>query len=117
MKHIIQEQEIAIKFLFLGMAKDVIQLDIKNIKNGPFKIKEPYIDLLEKMHTMATNKRRDLHKIMWDKRIRIIFSEKEDMFYKYKLIYHGREEILPYNSYAIRKHVKEILEELMRQSL
>lgn len=117
MSYIIKEQKIAIRFLLLGMAKTVIQLDIKNIQNGPFKIKDLYIDQLERMHTIATNERRKLNKIMWDKKISIIFIEKDTTMSNYKLIYNGREEIIFYSSYSIRRHVKEILEELMQQSL
>lgn len=97
------------------MVKDVIQLDIKNIQNGPFKIKELYLNLLENMHTAATNERRKLNKIMWDKRISIILIEKDDMFSTYKLVYNAREEIATYNSYAMRESVKELLEELIKE--
>lgn len=117
MSYIIKEQEIAIRYLFLGMAKSVIQLDINNIQTGPFKIKDPYIDLLEKMHSVATNERRDLKKIMWDGRISIIFIEKDGRYSKYKLIYNGREALKTYHNNVIWKNVKEILGELMQKSL
>src|SRR5690554_481323 len=97
------------------MAKSVIRLDIKNIQNGSFKIKDLYISQLEKMHTIATNERRKLNKIMWDKKISIIFIDKDTTMSNYKLIYNGREEIIFYSSYSIRRHVKEILEELMKK--
>lgn len=115
--YIMNEQEIAIKYLFLGMARNVIQLDINNILTGPFKIKDPYIDLLEKMHSVATNERRNLKKLMWDGRISIIFIEKDSSYSKYKLIYNGREELKTYHNNVIWKNVKEILEELMQKSL
>lgn len=113
--NLLGDKEIAIRFLFLGMAKSIIQLDIKNIKNGPFKIKDLYIDRLEKMHSAATNERRKLNKIMWDKKISIIFIDKDTTMSNYKIIYNGREKFMSYHNNMIRKHVKEILEELMKR--
>lgn len=111
----LHDKDIAIRFLFLGIAKRIIQLDLKNIQNGPFKIKEPYIHLLEKMRTLATNKRRKLNKLMWDKRISIIFIEKDGKYSRYQLIYNGREEIKSYHHNMIKKHVQEIFGELMKE--
>lgn len=81
------------------MAKNVIQLAIKSIQNGLFKIKGPYIDQLEKMYTLATNEVRKLNKIMWDKWISVINL--------------GSEETSTYHNNMIKKHVKDILVELM----
>lgn len=111
------DKDVATRFLFLGMARRIIQLDMNNIQNGPFKIKGPYIHLLEKMHTLATNERRKLNKIMWDKKISIIFVEKDYLTSSYKLIYNGKEEIRSYHNNIIRKYVKEILEELMKEEM
>lgn len=112
-----KEQEIAKRFLFLSMAMNVIQLDIKNIQSGNFKIKEPYIDLLEKMHSVATNERRKIKKIMWDKRISVFTLDKNASFSNYKSIVNGKEELITYNNHVIRKNVEEILGELMKESL
>jgi hypothetical protein len=117
LEYIIKEQDIATRFLFLGMAKSVIQLDLKSMQEGPFKIKEPYIDLLEKMYSVATNERRKLKKAMWDRKISVVTLEKDGIFSKYKLFYNGREELKTYHNNIIRRNVKEILEELMNRSL
>lgn len=115
--NLLEDKEIAVRFLFLGMVKIVIQKDIRNIQAGPFKIKEPYIELLEKIYFVATNERRKFKKVMWDRKIQVISLGKDGSYSRFKLIYRGREELQTYHNNMIRKHVKGILEELMRGTL
>lgn len=117
MKNIHKDMEIATRFLFLGMAKKIIQQDIKNIKSGSFKIKDPYINLLEKMHSIATQESKNVRQIMWDKKISIIELGRRVGFTDYKLIANRKEIDTAYNNLVIKKHVKDILEELMQKSL
>src|SRR5690625_6127811 len=73
-----EEFNIASRFLFLSMARVVIQLDIENIEQGPFKIKNPYLFLLRKMISKATNERRHLRKLMKDKSIQVVIQHKNE---------------------------------------
>lgn len=98
------------------MAMTVIQQDIVHIQNGPFKIKEPYIEQLERMHTTASNECRDLKKEMWDKRISFVLMGRRKGSTEYKFIVNGKERTRAYNNHVIKKNVKEILEELMQRS-
>lgn len=115
MKNIIKETEVAVRFIFMSLAMNVIQLDIKNINNGKFKIKEPYIDQLESMHTLASHECRDLKKVMWDKKISVIIIGKRNDYTEYMFSINGRDETRTYNNHIIRKNVKEILANLMER--
>lgn len=117
MNELIEGASIASRFIFISLAMTVIQQDLKHIQNGNFKIKEPYIDQLERMHTTASNECRDLKKQMWDKRISVTVLENRNGFTEYKFIVNGKERTRAYNNHIIRKNVKEILEELMQNSL
>ncbi|HLS09269.1 hypothetical protein [Lentibacillus sp.] len=112
-----EELQLASRFLFLSMAMVVIQQDIQNIRHGTFKIKEPYIDLLEKMNTEAANERRKLRKTMQDKKIRVVTLNKNDSFSSYLFLCRGREEKRNYFNPAIRKKVETIIQELMQKAL
>lgn len=117
MKIALDDMNIAAQFIFLPMAMKVIQLDINHIKNGPFRIKKPYISQLERMHTLASHQLRDVKKAMWDRKISVIKLGMRKDFTDYQFIINRMEMPYTYNNHVIKKNVKEILEGLMEKSL
>ncbi|WP_096270330.1 hypothetical protein [Paucisalibacillus globulus] len=112
-----EELGIASRFLFLSMAIVVIQQDIQNIQKGAFKIKEPYIQLLEKMNANALAERRQLRTKMENKKLRVMLINKNDSFSSYLFYCKGKEEKRNYFNPAIRKKVEEIVQEIMWKAL
>lgn len=108
-----EELRIATRFLFLSMAIVVIQQDIQHIQKGAFKIKEPYIQLLEKMNANALSERRQLRTEMENKKLRVMLINKNDSFSSYLFLCRGKEEKRNYFNPAIRKKVEEIVQEIM----
>lgn len=108
-----EELRVASRFLFLSMAITVIKQDIEHVQVGPFKIKEPYVEVLENMASEATNERRELQKIMKNKNIKISAGHRNDSFSSFLFICQGREEKRNYFNPAIRKKVEVIIQELM----
>ncbi|GAA0438161.1 hypothetical protein GCM10008983_13850 [Lentibacillus halophilus] len=107
------ELHLASRFLFLSMAITVIQQDIQHIQAGTFKIKEPYLNLLEAMNTKAINERNDLRKMMRDRNVQVVALNKSHSFSSYLFVCSGREEKRNYFNPVIRKRVKSIMQELM----
>nr|WP_153737822.1 hypothetical protein [Aquibacillus halophilus] len=101
------------------MAILVIEQDIDSIQKGTasFKIKEPYLELLNKMEQQATTERRHLRKSMAEKQIQVISLNKNDSFSSYLFLCRGREEKRNYFNPTIRKKVENILQELMQDGL
>ncbi|MGP4065889.1 hypothetical protein ACTWPF_13265 [Oceanobacillus sp. M65] len=112
-----EERHIASRFLFLSMAIVVIQQDIQHIERGAFKIKEPYMELLETMTTVASAERRELRTQMNKRRIEVVTLHKNNSFSSFLFICQGREEKRNYFNPAIRKKVHAIIQELMQKSL
>lgn len=108
-----EDREIATHYLFLYMAVVLLQLDIQHMQNGPFKIKEIYINQLEKAYSKAINERRMLKQIMWKRKIKIESKGKSNGFTHYMFYYNGKEEMRYFNNYVIRKNVKNIIEGLL----
>lgn len=108
-----QELQIASRFLFLSMAIIVLRQDINHIRNGPFKIKDPYITLLEHMLTVALNERKILRKQMRNQHMQVLLTSRNDSFSSYLFICHGREEQRHYFNPVIRKKVEHIIKQLM----
>ncbi|HLR52640.1 MAG TPA: hypothetical protein VK072_07190 [Candidatus Avamphibacillus sp.] len=109
------ELNVASRFLFLSMAITVIKQDIEHIQNGAFKIKEPYLNLLNQMISEATVERRQLRKIMQDEQIQVVSLNKNDTFSSYLFISKGREEKRNYFIPAIRKKVESIIQDLLEK--
>ncbi|MFC7321169.1 hypothetical protein [Halobacillus campisalis] len=112
-----RELEIASRYLFLSMAITVIMQDHKHFKEGDFKIKEPYLDLLGKMELTAREERKILRTQMNRQKLQVIESGRNDSFTSFLFLAHGYEEKRNYFNPAIRKKVEGILIELMRKSL
>jgi hypothetical protein len=112
-----EELRIATRFLFLSMAIVVIQQDIQHIQKGAFKIKEPYLLLLEKMNANALAERRQLRSKMENKKLSVMLINKNDSFSSYLFLCKGKEEKRNYFNPAIRKKVEGIVQEVMLKAL
>lgn len=106
-------QAIAVRFLFLGLVIKNLELDIEHVKKAPFKIKEPYLAGLERAHAKATEEIKHLKKIMYNKQIKIMATTRNKNFSHYIFHNGNQKEELSYYNYMIRKNVKEIMEELI----
>lgn len=111
------DSKVALRFLFLSMAMIVIDQDMKHLKNGPFKIKEPYQKLLKNMRFIAGDERKQLRKIMMQKNMQVVRLDNNDSFSTYLFICNGLEEKRNFFNPAIRKKVEAILQELMHKAL
>ncbi|SET13795.1 hypothetical protein SAMN05216389_1063 [Oceanobacillus limi] len=112
-----EEVQLASRFLFLSMTLVVIKQDIDRFRQGEFKIKEPYVNLLEKMASEASNERKQLRKKMNKKKLQVTLLTKNDSFSSYLFLCQGKEEKRNYFNPAIRKKVEAIFQELMLKSL
>lgn len=112
-----EELQLASRFLFLSMAIVVIKQDIHYIQQGPFKIKEPYLDLLMKMNSIAINERKKLRMLMKGKNIKVIQLNKNEMFTSFLFLCQGHEEKRNYFNPVIRKKVEKIIQELIKKGL
>ncbi|MEW9675004.1 hypothetical protein ABRT01_02240 [Lentibacillus sp. L22] len=112
-----EEIEVASRFLFLSMALIVMEQDMQTIESGSFKIKEPYMELLDRMTTEAMNERRKLRDVMRKKHMKVVTLNKNDSFSSYLFLCEGREEKRNYFNPAIRKKVEAIIHELMHRAL
>lgn len=112
-----EEYSIASRFLFLSMAIVVIRLDIRHVKEGAFKIKTPYLELLEKMESLALEERRKLRIKMKKHSIEVITLNKNDSFSSFLFLCQGKEEKRNYFNPSIRKKVEMIIREYLFQAL
>lgn len=108
MKH----EDIAARYLFVDMAIINMQLDLQHVRNGPHKIKQPYIIAIEKMISNGIKKRRKLKKLMYDNNIQVKFKHTRGDFSTYIYYLGGNEHVKTYHKMVIKKNVEEIMMKL-----
>ena len=110
MRYLNQEEiDIASNFIFLSMAITVLQQDLHYVTKGPFKIKEPYLELIEQMIKLATEKRRKIRKEMYDRNLTVTRIRQDKLFTSYLFVCDRREEERTYFNPVIRKNVLEMM--------
>lgn len=102
-------EQIAKEYLFIDLAVMNMQLDVQRVYNGDFKIKGPYVYLIEEMISKAINERRKLKQVMYQNKIRIEFKKKQWDFSLY-MIYVGKSERkISFSNAIIKKNVREVM--------
>ncbi|HLR72426.1 MAG TPA: hypothetical protein VK085_13475 [Pseudogracilibacillus sp.] len=107
------ELKIASYYLFLDMAIKVLEIDRQNIINGNFKIKPPYLKLINELTSNAIKKRKELKQTMYRQKIKVNFLYREGEFSYYKFIFHRSETVRSYFNPVIKKNVEKIIHELI----
>lgn len=113
----VEDLKIATRFVFLSMAITVLKQDLHYIQKGKFKIKEPYIFLIEQMISLAVEQRRKLRKRMYALKLTVTRVRKNDLFTTYLFVCKRREEERTYFNPVIRNKVKEIIFSLLNNVL
>jgi|SRR5690625_1348082 len=107
------DSDIAYRYLFIDLAIKNLELDQQRIKNGTFKIKEPYIEWIQTMISKAIKERRILKKIMYQRKIEILWIQRQGDFSTYKVILNRGEKEVTFSNHVIKKNVKAVMKALM----
>ncbi|MCJ7840391.1 hypothetical protein MUB24_05555 [Lederbergia sp. NSJ-179] len=99
--------------IYLPMLLTVLQRDVQFIEKAPFKLKNPYIRLIEK--TM-TDIQKDLAKAkyyMQQNKIKVQRLKSDEAFTMYLFLYKGYEELHNYFNPRLRTKTEELMEHYM----
>lgn len=102
-------EEIAYKYLYIDLAIKNLERDLKLIHTGPFKIKEPYIMLVEKIISKAIQERKKIKQIMFKHNIRIHQIGKLHDIVIYEFYLNNKVNEVRLNKYVIKSRVKETI--------
>lgn len=106
---IIKFEDIATRYLFVDMAIKNMQLDLQHVRNGPHKIKQPYIIAIEKMISKGMKERRKLKKLMYDNNINVHFKHTQGDYSTYIFYLDRSRKENTYHNMVIKKNVEEIM--------
>lgn len=106
-------KEIALKYLYTDLAIKNMERDLQLIKDGPFKIKEPYIGMIENMISKAMNERKRLKQLIYKHKLQVEFLHKQGDFVTYRLHLDGYVQELPFHGAVVKKNVEEVIKGLL----
>lgn len=112
----LNNEDVASRYLFVDLAIKNMQLDFQHVMNGQFKIKQPYISMIERLVSRGINERRQLKQVMYKNKIRIEPVGTKGMFTSYMLYVDRHESKIVYINAVIMKNVEVIMMELQEDN-
>jgi hypothetical protein len=104
------DRDIMEKAMYLPMVLIILNRDITVIENSPFKLKQPYLDLIEETMKEIQRELAEVKLYMKKNKLQVIETKRDDAFTLYRFIYKGYEENHNYFNPRIRNKVQELME-------
>jgi len=96
--------------IYLPMTITVFNRDLAVVENSPFKLKQPYVHLIEKALKLAQNDLSKTKRELRKQNIKVLQLKRDEAFTLYRFYYNGYEEEHNYFNPRIRNKVTELLE-------
>ncbi|MGD6841533.1 hypothetical protein ACQCVH_03345 [Bacillus infantis] len=96
--------------IYLPMVLVVMNRDIGVINNSPFKLKKPYLNLIEDTMKFIQTELAGVKRYMKDNRLQVQEIKRDEAFTMFMFLYKGYEEHHNYFNPRIRNRVQELME-------
>jgi hypothetical protein len=96
--------------IYLPMVLVVLNRDIGVINNSPFKLKKPYLNLIEDTMKFIQTELAGVKRYMKDNRLQVQEIKRDEAFTMFMFLYKGYEEHHNYFNPRIRNRVQELME-------
>lgn len=106
-----KDKDIIEKAIYLPMVLSVLERDLNMINHCPFKLKEPYIHLIESTIKSIQLELAEVKKYMKNNKIKVYKLKRDRSFTMYAFFYKGYEEHHNYFNPRIRNKVRELMDE------
>jgi hypothetical protein len=104
------DRDIMEKAIYLPMVVTVLNRDLGVVEKSPFKLKKPYLELIEETLKQIQGELSKVKQYMKKNNLQVIETKRDDAFTMYMFIYKGYEEHHNYFNPRIRNKVQEIME-------
>jgi hypothetical protein len=95
--------------IYLPMIIKILEADGEVIKNGPFKLKNPYLRLIEGALESVRDEQKQTNIHMKRSNMRIVKGSNDGTFTEYKFIYKGHEDKRRYLNVRLRNRTEELI--------
>ncbi|AIE59286.1 hypothetical protein [Bacillus methanolicus] len=96
--------------IYLPMVLTVLSRDLTIVENSPFKLRKPYIELIEETMKVIQKELAEVKRYMKKNRLKVEQLKRDDAFTMYIFLYKGYEEHHSYFNPRIRNKVQELME-------
>lgn len=110
------DRDVIEEVIYLPMVLTLLERDKKIFQEGKFKIKEPYLEMLDQTSKLV---HKDLHKAksyLSKNNIKLEKSKSDELFTRYMFFYKGYEEEHNYFNPALRNRVENLLREYLSKA-
>lgn len=105
-----EDRETIEKAIYLPMVLTILNKDISVVNQSPFKLKQPYLNLIEKAMKMVQTELSTVKRYMKTQQIKVFEQKRDQAFTMYTFLYKGYEEQHSYFNPRIRNKVQDLLE-------
>ena len=105
-----QDRDIMEKAIYYPMVLTVLNRDLEVVNKSPFKLKRPYLELIEETMKEIQRELAQVKQYMKKNKLKVIETNRDEAFTMYMFIYKGYEENHNYFNPRIRNKVQELME-------
>ena len=105
-----EDRNIMEKAIYLPMVLIILNRDLTVVEKSPFKLKKPYVELIEETMKDVQTELTEVKKYMKQNKMQVTETKRDDAFTMYLFIYKGYEENHNYFNPRIRNKVQELME-------
>jgi hypothetical protein len=104
-----EDRDIMEKAIYLPMVLIILNRDLSVVKNSPFKLKQPYEELIEETMKNIQRELAEVKQYMKINNLKVLETNRDDAFTMYMFLYKGYEEHHNYFNPRIRNKVQELM--------
>lgn len=105
-----EDRNIMEKAIYLPMVLTILTRDLKAVETAPFKLKQPYVLLIEETLKQVQHELKAVSRYMRAHQLKVEESKRDESFTLFLFLYKGYEEYHNYFNPRIRNKVQELLE-------
>lgn len=95
--------------IYLPMLLIVLEKDYELIEHGQFKLKRPYVHLIEEAKKFAQRDLQDVKAYLKSHYLKVVQGERDELFTEYHFHYKQILEVRRYSNIRLRNRVEELL--------
>ncbi|HEY4552365.1 MAG TPA: hypothetical protein VIG80_04160 [Bacillaceae bacterium] len=103
------ERDIIEQAIYLPMLLTVLNRDLQIVEKSPFKLKKPYLELIEDTMKAIQTELMDVKRFLHKNNIRVQRLKSDEAFTMYIFLYKGYEEQHNYFNPRLRNRVEELM--------
>ncbi|MED3661780.1 hypothetical protein NST62_02450 [Ureibacillus sp. FSL K6-8385] len=95
--------------IYLPMLITILERDCRFIEQGPFKLKRPYLHLIEEAKRLAMSDLQEAKSYLKRRFLKVERGGSDDLFTEYRFYYKHVMEVRRYSNIRLRNRVEELL--------